>query len=76
MATYGSFTDYTRTYNEDEGAVESTCRHCSRTVARARDEKKLSLLEEIHICIPKLAAAGQLVVGVVPHVAYGRRHIL
>jgi hypothetical protein len=76
MAAYGSSLDYTRSYDEAEGAVKSTCRHCSRTVAVARDEKKLSLLEEIHLCIPKLAAANQLVVGEVLRVAGNRCHVL
>jgi hypothetical protein len=76
MAAYGSSSDYTRIYNEDEGAVESVCRHCTRTVASARDEKKLSSLEEMHLCIPKLVAANQLVVGDVLPVNRGQGHVL
>jgi len=63
MATYGTSRDYDRSYNEDEGAIESVCRHCCRTVALARDESRLSLLEETHLCIPKLANANQSVLG-------------
>ncbi len=62
MGTYGSSANYTRRYNDAEGTVDSICSHCHRTVASARDEKRLSLLEEIHLCIPKLIAADQLVV--------------
>ncbi|MGA9567877.1 MAG: hypothetical protein WBS19_20290, partial [Candidatus Korobacteraceae bacterium] len=58
--------DYNRDYNEDEGTIDSVCIYCRRTIARGREEHKISLLEEIHLCIPKLAATGQLVTNRIP----------
>jgi hypothetical protein len=66
MATYGYSPDYNRNYNEDEGTIDSVCTHCRKTIARGREERKISLLEEIHLCIPKLAATGQLVTNTIP----------
>lgn len=66
MAAYGYSADYSRSYNEDEGTIDSVCRHCCKTIARGREEQKISLLEEIHLCIPKLAATGQLVTDTAP----------
>ena len=60
MATLDSSPDYSRRYNDDEGFVESICRYCHRTVANGREERRLSLLEEMHLCIPKLLAADQI----------------
>ena len=60
MATYGCSPDYTRSYNDEEGTVESLCIYCRKTIASDREERKIFLLEEIHTCIAKLAANGAL----------------
>ncbi len=60
MAKYGCSPDYSRSYNDDEGTVASVCKYCRKTIASDREERKIFLLEEIHTCIPKFAATGQL----------------
>jgi len=60
MATYGCSPEYTHSFNDDEGTVDSVCKYCRKTIASNREARKIFLLEEIHTCIPKLAATGQL----------------
>ena len=62
MATLASSPHYSRRYNDDEGVVESICRYCHRTIANGREEKRLSLHEEIPSCVPKLLAADQIAI--------------
>jgi len=76
MAMHGCSPDYRRSYNEEEGTVDSVCIYCRRTIASGREERKIFLLEEIHTCISKCVATGQL--GVQPALRRPRenRHAL
>jgi hypothetical protein len=76
MATYGCSPDYIRSYNDDEGTVDSVCAYCRKTIASDREERKIFLLEEIHTCIAKLVATGAL--GIQPAIPGLRqnRHVL
>ena len=76
MATYGCSPGYCRSYNDDEGTVDSVCIYCRRMIASDREERKIFLLEEIHTCIPKFAATGRLGIRIATRRPRENRHAL